>query len=124
MVNVGTARNYGRIKWRKHLSDQTEYMENNKGRRLQSTGSREEVALIMSSIPCSSTEELTVVEDNGERGYRHDHKYSARENARNIERERISPSAEKAVTFSKDLDKGDSKIDVITTNRICIPQKE
>ncbi|KAL3868556.1 hypothetical protein ACJMK2_041357 [Sinanodonta woodiana] len=93
MVNVGTARNYSRIKRRKHLSDQTEYMEKNKGRRLQSTGSRKEVALITSSIPCSSTEELTVVEYNGERGYRHDHKYSARENARNIDRERISPSA-------------------------------
>ncbi|KAL3887031.1 hypothetical protein ACJMK2_026987 [Sinanodonta woodiana] len=64
MVNVGTARNYGRIKRRKHLSNQTEYMEKNKGRHLQSTGSREEVALILSSIPCSSTEELTVVEDN------------------------------------------------------------
>ncbi|KAL3891632.1 hypothetical protein ACJMK2_003884, partial [Sinanodonta woodiana] len=56
-------------------------MEKNKGRRLQSTGSRE-VALILSSIPCSSTEERTVVEDKGERGYRHDHKYSTRENAK------------------------------------------
>ncbi|KAL3881324.1 hypothetical protein ACJMK2_027776, partial [Sinanodonta woodiana] len=124
MVNVGTARNYGSIKRRKHLSDQTEYMETNKGRRLQSTGSREEVVLILSSIPCSSTEELTVVEDIGERGYRHEHKYSARVNERNIDRERISPFAEKAATSSKDLDKGDRKIDVITTNRICIPQKK
>ncbi|KAL3865729.1 hypothetical protein ACJMK2_043089, partial [Sinanodonta woodiana] len=97
-------------------------MEKNKGRRLQSTGSRE-VALILSSIPCSSTEELTVVEDKGERGYRHDHKCSTRENARNIDRERISSSAEQASTSSKELDKGDRKIDVITTNRICIPQK-
>ncbi|KAL3869342.1 hypothetical protein ACJMK2_042035 [Sinanodonta woodiana] len=63
MFNVGTARNYGRIKRRKHLSDQTEYMEKNNGRRLQSTGSREEVLLIMSSIPCSSTKLSKIMEN-------------------------------------------------------------
>jgi hypothetical protein len=76
-------------------------MEKNKGGRLKSTGSREEVALTLSTIPSSSTEELTVIEDNGERGYRHDHKYSVRENARNIDRERKSPSAKKQPPLQK-----------------------
>ncbi|KAL3831929.1 hypothetical protein ACJMK2_023619 [Sinanodonta woodiana] len=56
MVNLGTVRNYGRIKRRKHLSDQTEYMEKKKGGRFKSTGSREEVARTLSTIPISSTE--------------------------------------------------------------------